>query len=117
MTTAKVFKNGRSQAIRLPKDFRLNGHEVYLRKTPEGFLVSPRNPWELFFEGVEELSDDFMAGRRRQPKPQKRKSYSALGLCRDGSAAQIRLKAARRRRKISSLRASTFFNVLDYQSE
>ncbi len=73
MRKAKLFQNGRSQAIRLPKEFRLDGHEVYLRKTPEGFFVSPRNPWELFFEGVEELSDDFMAGRRRQPKPQKRK--------------------------------------------
>ena len=73
MQTAKVFKNGRSQAIRLPKDFRVDRDEVYLKKTPEGFLVIPRDPWEIFLEGVEELSDDFMADGRRQPKPQKRK--------------------------------------------
>ena len=73
MHTAKVFKNGRSQAIRLPKEFRVEAGEVYLKKTPEGFLVIPRDPWEVFREGVEELSDEFMASGRRQPKPQKRK--------------------------------------------
>ena len=73
MQTAKVFQNGRSQAIRLPKDFRVATAQVYLKKTPEGFLVIPRDPWEVFFEGVEELSDEFMAGNRRQPKLQKRK--------------------------------------------
>lgn len=73
MQTAKVFQNGRSQAIRLPKEFRVEGDEVYLKKTAEGFLVITRDPWDLFFEGVRELSDDFMAGGRRQPPPQKRK--------------------------------------------
>lgn len=72
MQTAKVFRNGRSQAIRLPRDFRVECEEVYLKKTPEGFLVIPRDPWEVFFEGVRELSDDFMAGGRQQPAPQKR---------------------------------------------
>jgi antitoxin VapB len=73
MQTAKVFQNGRSQAIRLPKEFRVETDEVYLKKTPEGFLVIARDPWAVFFEGVEELSDDFMAGGRRQPPPQPRK--------------------------------------------
>jgi len=73
MQTAKVFKNGRSQAIRLPKEFRVDSDEVYLKKTPEGFLVIPRDPWEVFFEGVEELSEDFMASGRQQQEAQKRK--------------------------------------------
>ncbi len=72
METAKVFRNGRSQAIRLPKEFRVDADEVYLKKVPEGFLVIARDPWEIFMEGVEELSDDFMAGGRRQPKTQQR---------------------------------------------
>ena len=67
MQTAKVFQNGRSQAIRLPKEFRVETDEVYLKKTPEGFLVIARDPWEVFFEGVEELSEDFMANARQQP--------------------------------------------------
>jgi antitoxin VapB len=73
MHIAKVFQNGRSQAIRLPKDFRVETDEVYLKKTPEGFLVVARDPWEIFFEGVEELSDGFMAGGRVQPEHQERK--------------------------------------------
>ncbi len=72
MVIAKVFRNGRSQAIRLPKEFRVETSEVYLKRTPEGFLVIPRDPWELFFEGVEELSDDFMRGGRVQPKAERR---------------------------------------------
>ncbi len=72
MHTAKVFVNGRSQAIRLPKEFRVDSSDVYLRKTPEGFLVITRDPWEIFFEGVEELSDDFMSGGRNQLPVQKR---------------------------------------------
>ena len=72
MQTAKVFQNGRSQAIRLPKEFRVAGAEVYLRKTPVGFLVIPRDPWEIFMEGVEELSADYMADGRRQPEPETR---------------------------------------------
>jgi len=73
MHVAKVFQNGRSQAIRLPKEFRVNAKEVYLKKTPEGFLVIPRDPWELFFEGVRELSDGFLAKPRRQPRLEKRR--------------------------------------------
>jgi antitoxin VapB len=72
MQKAKVFQNGRSQAIRLPKEFRVDSAEVYLKKTPEGFLVTVRDPWDIFLEGVTELSDDFMAGGRRQPRTQKR---------------------------------------------
>lgn len=72
MQTAKVFQNGRSQAIRLPRQFRLETSEVYLKKTPEGFLVIPRDPWEVFLEGVEELSEDFMAEGRQQPPTQTR---------------------------------------------
>jgi len=72
MQSAKVFRNGRSQAIRLPKEFRVDSREVYLKKTSEGFLVIPRDPWEIFFEGVEELSADFMAAGRQEPSPQRR---------------------------------------------
>ena len=76
MTIAKVFKNGRSQAIRLPKEFRVNADEVYLQRTPEGFLVMERDPWEIFEEGVRELSDDFFARGRRRTVRQKRDWHS-----------------------------------------
>ena len=72
MQTAKVFRNGRSQAIRLPKEFRVDTDEVYLKRTPEGFLVITRDPWDVFLEGVKELSDDFFESGRDQPAIQER---------------------------------------------
>ena len=72
MTIAKVFKNGRSQAIRLPKAFRVKSSEVFLKKTPEGFTVTQRDPWEVFEEGCRELSPDFMSRRAQPPLEQRR---------------------------------------------
>ncbi len=72
MAVAKVFRTGRSQAIRLPKEFRVDADEVYLKRTPEGFLVIPKDPWEVFHEGIRDLSDDFMAGERVQPRLESR---------------------------------------------
>jgi antitoxin VapB len=71
VTVAKVFKNGRSQAIRLPKAFRVKTNEVYIKKTEDGFLIVERDPWEIFEEGCRELSDEFMI-RRSQPAVEQR---------------------------------------------
>jgi len=71
MTTAKVFMNGRSQAIRLPKEFRVSGAEVSLQRVPQGILIVERDPWEVCREACQELSDDFMT-ERVQPPAQKR---------------------------------------------
>jgi antitoxin VapB len=68
MAIAKVFRTGRSQAIRLPKEFRVATDTVHLKRTPEGFLVITKDPWEIFFEGVEQLSDKFLASERVQPE-------------------------------------------------
>jgi antitoxin VapB len=67
MAVGKVFQTGRSQAIRLPKEFRVDTDEVFLKRTAEGFLVVTKDPWDVFFEGVNELSDDFLAFNRVQP--------------------------------------------------
>lgn len=67
MAVGKVFKTGRSQAIRLPKEFRVSTAEVRLKRTAEGFLVITKDPWAVFFEGVAALSDDFMSEGRVQP--------------------------------------------------
>ncbi len=72
MNIAKVFQSGSDQAIRLPDEFRLDVNEVFLRRTPEGFLVMSRDPWEVFFEGVEELSDEFFREGRVQPSVESR---------------------------------------------
>jgi antitoxin VapB len=72
MAIAKVFRTGRSQAIRLPKEFRVEADTVHLKRTAEGFLVITKEPWEIFFEGVEQLSDQFLGGERVQPELESR---------------------------------------------
>jgi antitoxin VapB len=63
---------GRSQAIRLPKEFRVEADTVHLKRTDQGFLVITTEPWDVFFEGVEQLSDQFMGGERVQPELESR---------------------------------------------
>lgn len=72
---AKVFQNGRSQAVRLPKEFRVKGSEVYIQHTPEGILITERDPWDQFEEACHKLSDGFLEAveNRRKNPAQKRK--------------------------------------------
>ena len=72
---AKVFMNGRSQAIRLPKDFRVAGEVVVLKRVPEGILITERDPWDTCEEACQELSASFfegMEGRNKALKLEKR---------------------------------------------
>jgi antitoxin VapB len=74
--TAKLFRNGRSQAVRLPSEYRFEGSEVYVRRNPEnGDVILSRRPesWRDFFQLVKtlELPADFLADRKDKP-PQKR---------------------------------------------
>ncbi len=72
MAVGKVIRMGRSQAIRLPKEFRVDVDVVLLKRTAEGFLVIIKDPWDVFFEGVEKLSDNFFIGGRVQPRLESR---------------------------------------------
>lgn len=61
MQTAKVFKSGGSQAIRLPKEFRLDTEEVYLVREGEKIIISPKPlSWDSYFSKPSEVPDDFM---------------------------------------------------------
>ncbi len=71
MITAKVFQSGRSQAVRLPKKYRFHCREVNIQPTPDGLLLTEKKPWELFAEGVEEMSEDFLSVRE-QPELEER---------------------------------------------
>ena len=70
--TAKLFFNGRSQAVRLPKEFRLEGDEVYVRIQGKSVILTPKfKSWQDFFEKTALPSDDFMEERVDLP-PQQR---------------------------------------------
>jgi antitoxin VapB len=66
MDVAKVFRRGRSQAIRLPKEFRVDADTLLLKRSDEGFLVMTKEPWEIFLECVEQLSDKSLGSERVQ---------------------------------------------------
>ena len=73
MLISKVFKSGNSQAIRLPKEYRVEDKELVIQKIGNTIILFPKNnPWELFEKSLNEFSDDFMADGRNQPKQQHR---------------------------------------------
>ena len=74
--TAKLFRNGRSQAVRLPSEFRFPGNEVFIRKdAATGDVILSQRPesWDSFFQLLDKGAGpkDFLASRRDSP-PQKR---------------------------------------------
>jgi antitoxin VapB len=74
MTTARVFKSGNSQAVRLPKQFRFRSKEVEIfRRGAEVVLREKTRGIERAFELLANLPDDFYAEGRKDPPPQSRK--------------------------------------------
>ncbi len=64
MQTARLFKNGRSQAVRLPKEFRFSGSEVYVTKIDGMVVLLPKDdPWAPLVASLEKFSDDFLEER------------------------------------------------------
>lgn len=72
MKTARLFINGRSQAVRLPKECRFEGSDVYVKKY-QGLVIlfSKDNPWGTLLDSLDRFSDDFM-DEREQPPTQRR---------------------------------------------
>ncbi len=72
MDIAKIFINGRSQAVRLPKDYRLEGSEVYVKKIDDVVLLIPKDSaWRVLESGANYFTKDFLSDRN-QPEIQKR---------------------------------------------
>jgi antitoxin VapB len=72
MRTAKLFKNGRSQAVRLPKEFRFDGTQVFIKKVGNMVVLIPeQDSWQTLFDSLGQFSDDFMESRN-QPEQQVR---------------------------------------------
>lgn len=60
MLTAKLFTNGSSQAVRLPKELRFMGTEVYAQRVGEAVMLIPKDKaWETFMEGVDSFTSDY----------------------------------------------------------
>lgn len=75
MKTAKLFQNGQSQAVRLPKEFRFEDDHVYVKKSGNVVILIPaHNSWQSLVDSLDKFSDDFMS-ERKQPKTQVRESF------------------------------------------
>ena len=66
MKTAKLFKNGQSQAVRLPKEFRFKGDSVFIQHLGNCVVLVPRqDPWASMFAATKMFTEDFMAEREQ----------------------------------------------------
>ena len=73
MMTAKVFENGRSQAVRLPKEYRFTTDEVAVNKIGDIVLLMPKtDKWSSFMQAIDMFSDDFMEEERNSGREQER---------------------------------------------
>lgn len=76
MEKAKLFKNGNSQAVRLPKAFRIPGNEAKIFKKGNQIVIEPiEATWDSLLESLSEFPEDFLKDGRNQPSMQKRESF------------------------------------------
>jgi antitoxin VapB len=74
MNTAKLFKNGKSQAVRLPKEFKFEGTEVYIKRIGRDVILIPKdNPWESLLGSLDCFTADFMSERVQQEVDEREK--------------------------------------------
>ena len=73
MDTARLFRNGRSQAVRLPKEFRFEGDRVYVKRVGNAVVLLPYSgSWEGLFDSLGGFSDDFMESREQPSRAEDR---------------------------------------------
>jgi len=74
---AKLFRNGDSQAVRLPKEFRFEGSEVLIRKLGAGVVLLPvTQTWDTLVASLEKFPDDFMQSRDQPQAPDHREQLA-----------------------------------------
>lgn len=73
MKTAKLFKNGESQAVRLPKEFRFDGDEVLIKRAGNAVVLLPKKKsWEALVDSLSQFSNDFMTDREQPDSNERR---------------------------------------------
>jgi len=73
MKTAKLFKNGQSQAVRLPKEFRFEGAEVFIKRAGDAVVLFPTSKsWDSLLQSLEKFPQDFMTSREQPSEAEER---------------------------------------------
>ena len=77
METAKLFKNGKSQAVRLPKEFRFGSDRVYIKRVGNAVILLPfQSPWETLISSLDGFSADFMKDRNQPPTQEREDAFA-----------------------------------------
>lgn len=76
MQTAKLFQNGQSQAVRLPKEFRFHGDRVFIKRMGNAVVLLPyHDSWQALFDSLDQFSDDFMQQRDQPSQPPRESAF------------------------------------------
>lgn len=77
METAKLFQNGKSQAVRLPKEFRFGSDRVYIKRVGNAVILLPyQSSWDTLLESLAKFSPDFMNERAQSPTQERENAFS-----------------------------------------
>jgi antitoxin VapB len=75
MKSAKLFKNGESQAVRLPKEFRFSGDEVFIKRVGNAVVLLPKaRSWDTLLDSLAKFPSDFMTNREQPTEADRRES-------------------------------------------
>lgn len=76
MERAKIFQSGRSQAVRLPKEFRFNGSEVFVKRIGKAVVLLPTDDaWDSLAQSLDLFSEDFMVERGQSQEQQREELF------------------------------------------
>lgn len=76
MDSAKLFQNGKSQAVRLPKDYRFRGAKVYIKRMGNAVILIPEHDsWQTMIDSLVLFSDDFMDERIQPPVDERESAF------------------------------------------
>ncbi|HJS19198.1 MAG TPA: type II toxin-antitoxin system VapB family antitoxin [Anaerolineales bacterium] len=77
MEIAKLFQNGKSQAVRLPKEYRFRSDRVYIKRVGEAVVLLPyQTPWKTMLDSLSLFSEDFMEERDQPPTQNREDAFS-----------------------------------------
>lgn len=77
METAKLFQNGKSQAVRLPKEFRFGSDRVFIKRVGNAVVLLPyKSSWDTLLESLSHFSSDFMVERSQPPVQERENMFS-----------------------------------------
>jgi antitoxin VapB len=76
MDSAKLFQNGKSQAVRLPKEYRFRGAKVYIKRMGNAVILIPEHDsWQTMIDSLALFSDDFMEDRIQPPIDERESAF------------------------------------------